>query len=193
MSAIADTGRTTTLRCLFGAYDRLWRRLHRVDRIDALLSMSIDSHRGASRTFPSGARLQRGDRVGVLHFNHECFADAATGDPGNRHGALRFRRQLFGSLQHLATRVQQDPELESVQAFCGVVWFRPHGEKVGFVVERLPDGPRTRLRILHFRLFLRAFFPALGRRVRARVHPHVYWLTRRDLLAHFGRSAARRS
>lgn len=188
VTALVQTRRATTLRRLFRCYDRLWRRLHRVQRIDALLSMSIGKYRGPPRTFPGGVRLERGDCLGMLHFNHDFFSDLDTGDPGNRHGALRFRRQLFRSLTDLAQRVEDEPQLGCIKAFYGVNWFRPHGEKTGFVVERLPDGPGTRLLILHFRLLLRAYFPALARQEQGRLHPHAYWLTRLDLLRNFGRA-----
>lgn len=186
MSVSVDELRVTAFRGLFGCYDRLWRRLHRVQRIDALLSLSLGRYRGPVRIFPGGVRLQPGDRLGILHFNHDFFTDPAADDPGNRHGALRFRRQLFRSLAHLARRVEEDPRLGAVRAFHGVNWFRPHGASVGFVVEPLPDGLRTRLLVVHFRLLLRALFPVLARQRGKRLQPHAYWQTRGDLLARFG-------
>lgn len=178
----------TVLRRLVHAYDRLWRRLHRVRRIDALLSLSVEPYRGRPRSLPAGIHLEHGACLGILHFNHTSFADTGRSDAGNPRAALQFRRQLFRSLRQLAQRAQQEPALGRIEVFYGVTWFRPHGERVGFVVQRLPDGPRTRLRRLHFRILLRAFFPGLAERERGRLHPHAFWLTRQALVANFGGS-----
>lgn len=186
MTAITDSRRTTSFQWLFERYDRLWRRLHGVRQIDALLSLSIGKYRGPPRTLPGGVHLEKGDCLGNLHFNHEFFADPTDGTGANMNGALRFRRQLYRSLMYLARRMADEPELDRVKVFHGVNWFPPHGEKAGFVVERLPDGFRTRLLMLHFRLYLKAFFPTLASRQQGSLHPHAYWLTRKELFANFG-------
>lgn len=188
MIAVTDTQRITLFRWLFGWYDRLWRRAHGVRQLDVLLSLSVGEYHGPPRTLPGGVFLRKGDCLGHLHFNHEFFADPADDANANTDGALRFRRQLVRSLVYLARRMAEEPELDRVKAFYGVNWFRPHGRKAGFVVERLPDGLRTRLRMLHFRLYLKAFFPKLASQQQRRLHPHAYWLTREELLAHFGPS-----
>lgn len=172
-------------RWLVLRYDDLWRRLHRVRRIDPLLSLSVEVHRGNRYRPPAGIRLDSGCRIGILHLNHGCFVDTAAGGHANVRGALRFRRALMHSLQQLARRSETEPELACIEAYYGVTWFRPHGERLGFVIERLPGGVLTRMRSLHFRMLLRAFFPALAARERGRLHPYAFWLTRQALLTHF--------
>lgn len=176
------------LRRLVRGYDRLWRRLHGVRRIDALLSLSVEPYRGRPRALPAGVRLQHGDRLGILHFNHACLLDAQAGDNANLRSALHFRRQLFASLRRLAQRAAEDPDIGRIEAYYGVSWFRPHGERLGFTVQRLPEGVRTRLHTLHFRMLLWAFFPTLAEREAGRLHPHAFWLTRQTLVANFGDS-----
>lgn len=187
MNEIPETILRQSIRC----YDRLWRRLHRVRPIDALLSLSVEPYRGNAETLPEGIRLERGDRLGILHFNHECFAETDTGGEGNRRAALLFRRRLFQSLRRLARCAAEDPDLGRIQAYYGVNWMRPHGERLGFVVQRLPDGFTTRLRIMHFRMLLWAFFPRLAEREHERLHPHAFWLMRDELIANFSGSSER--
>lgn len=188
MAVIADRQRISTFRRLFTWYDRLWRRLHGVQRLDELLSMSITQYRGPRRTLSDGVCLERGDWLGILHFNHDFFVNPTARERAGKHGAFRFRRQLIRSLIHLARRMEVEAELGRIKAFHGVNWFRPHGDEMGFIIERLPDGFRTRLRILHFRLLLLAFFPDLASQQRGRLYPHAYWLTQRQLMMRFGPS-----
>ena len=172
-------------RKLFRRYDQLWRRWHRVYPVDDLLSLSLETYIGEPHTLPNGVTVNSGDRLGVLHFNHGAFVGASEGDPGNLRGALHFRRQLFASLRHLAATVEVNPAFAEIDMFHGVTWLRAHGEKIGFVIEPLPDTLATRLKAMHFRLLLRAFFPALARRENQRLHPHAFWMSRRELLTNF--------
>lgn len=172
--------------------DWLWRRLRRVRPVDSLLSLSLKSYRGDPGKLPRGIALKRGDLLAILHLNHDCLADMDAAGNTNLRGALRFRRRLIDSLQRIAQRLQNDPQLGRVKAVYGVTWFRPHGERLGFIVEPLPDNWMTRLRILPFRVLLQALFPALARREYGRLHPHAFWLSRQELLTRFGHPRAKR-
>jgi hypothetical protein len=176
-------------RWCFRCFDNIWRRWHRVRRIDSLLSLSLEPWKADDKCLPNGVVIRRGDLLGILHFNHGAFINRGERDGTGIRRALDFRSKLFASLRQLAARVQSEPEFSAIVAFHGITWFRAHGEKVGFVIEPLPDHWRTRLRALHFRLLLRAFFPALARREGKRLHPHGFWMTRQELITNFGKSS----
>lgn len=166
-------------------YDQLWRRVHKVEKIDELISLSYEHYAGERRQLNDGTWIETGDQLAILHFNRECFANDDTSTRASVRAALRFRRLLLASFAHLAVRMQTDEKLHKVKALYGVTWFPPHGEKVGFMIERLPDSLRNRLRKLYFRLLLKAFFPALAVRENDRLQPHGFWLTRQQLLNYF--------
>lgn len=176
------------LGTLFRCYDALWRRCHGVRPVDDLISVSTARYRGAQRRLPDGVAIARGDRLGILHFNHGGVGDGDT--RGTLRAALRFRRRILRSLARLEGYLQNDPELREVKAVYGLTWMRPHGEQLGFVVDRLPEGLLTRLRRCHFRLLLHAFFPTLAHRESERLHPHAFWLSRRQLRQRFGPAPA---
>lgn len=168
---------------LMGVYDLCWRRLHKVEPVDALVSLSYETYRGPPRVIGSGTVIRDGDLIAHLHFNRQCLYGEGSGPTGARL-AFHFVRLLFASLGHLAQRIEAGQEpLSRVQALYGVTWFRPHGQKLGFSVERLPGTFLNRMRRLHFRLFLQAFFPDLA--CQADLHPHAFWLPRDQLLQHF--------
>jgi hypothetical protein len=171
-------------RWLMGLYDLCWRRVHRVEPVDALVSLSYQTYRGPTRVIGSRSVIREGDLVAHLHFNRQCLFGQRSG-PTDSRLAFHFARLLFASLGQLAQRVEAGEEpLSRVQALHGVTWFRPHGQRLGFSVERLPDTFLNRMRRLHFRLFLRAFFPDLERQA-ADLHPHAFWLPRDQLVQRF--------
>lgn len=167
------------------AYDSLWRRFHKVEKIDELISISLEKYTGERRELSDGASIEAGDCLAILHFNRECFGDMQ--NPSR--SALRFRRLLVASLVNLAARMKTDPRLGEVKALYGVTWFPPHGEKVGFIIERLPDSFRNRMRQFYFRLLLKVFFPALAARENNRLQPHAFWLTRQSLYQYFSKES----
>lgn len=173
----------------FNFYDGLWRSLHRVREVDQLISLSVVTWKGGQKPL-GNTTISRGDRLVQLHLNHSGFSGGGTTRKGKSLGqALAFRRKLFGSMNRLAGMIERDPAMRDVKALYGVTWFPPHGDKVGFIVERLPDSWTVRLQKIHFRLLLKAFFPALAKRENIRLHPHVYWMTRGDLLGNFAEQA----
>lgn len=165
-------------------YDAWWRRRHRVEKFDELISFSVEHFSGERRIMNDGTWLEPGDALAILHFNRECFAPPAQARDYMR-SALRFRKLIFTSLSRLALDVQRHEKLVKVKAFHGISWLPPHGEKFGFLIEQLPDSTLTRLRKYYFRLLLAAFFPHLAEREGKRLQPHAYWLTRNNLLKYF--------
>ena len=163
----------SVLKKLFYAYDKSWRRRHDVQPFDKVLSLAIEPYRGQPRTLDDGTRLEPGDRLGIIHFNHDGFS----ADRNRLRAALRFRRDLAKSLRQLAQSLDTDPRLQAVKALYGESWIPPHGRKVGFMVEPLPKTWRTRLQHRYVRLLLWVQFPHLARDNR-NTWLYAYWLTR---------------
>lgn len=161
---------------LFHAYDRVWRRWHNVKPFDDIVSLAITPYQGRARTLTDGTRLEPGDRLGIIHFNHDSFSSSHS----RMRAALQFRRDFSSSLHRLAKSMETDPLLQEVKALYGETWLRPHGRKVGFIVEPLPRTWRTRLQHLYLRFLLWVQFPHLARRNRD-TWLNAYWLTRRQL------------
>lgn len=168
-------------------YDQAWRRWHNVEKIDDLVSLSFEKHTGERRAMNDGTWIEPGDCLAILHFNRECFTEPAANAREYTRSALRFRKLLIASFSRLALRVNSDENLKRVKALHGVSWLPPHGEKVGFMIERMPDSFLNRVRKFYFRLLLKTFFPLLAARENARLQPHGFWLTRQNLLKYFSK------
>lgn len=159
-----------------------YRRYFRLQAVGPVLYLGQGAHRGPCRALADGTSLSPGDPLGILHFNNARIADLHRphANPG-----FAFARLLWRSLRILAQQAQSDPVLRQVVAFRGVTWIPPHGQRVGFEVEPLPDGLRTRWLQWHFRLLLYVFAPEINPGTARRLRPYVFWLTRRQLIRHF--------
>lgn len=166
-------------------YDAWWRRRHKVEKFDELISFSFEQFSGNRRMMNDGTWIEPGDALAILHFNRECFSAASDQTRDYMRNALRFRKLILASLTQLAQDIHCHGKLTHVKAFHGISWLPPHGEKFGFLIEPLPDSALTRLRKYYFRLLLTAFFPQVAARESKRIQPHAYWLTKRNLLKHF--------
>lgn len=171
-------------------YDDWWRRHHNVEKFDELISFSLEKFSGERRIMNDGSWIEPGDVLAILHFNRECFSGAAAHARDYMRNALRFRKLIFASLSQLAKDVNRHEKLAQVKAFYGVSWLPPHGEKFGFLIEKLPDSTLTRIRKYYFRLLLKVFFPQVAERESERIEPHAYWLTRHNLLKYFSAEPA---
>lgn len=170
---------------LMSGYDKLWRVMHKVEKIDSLISITEEDYQGPEKEMNDGTWIYPGDRVAVLHFNREAFSSAAKTPREWARSAFRFRRMLEESFCHVAQRMEQEPRFQSIKAFYGISWFPPHGEKVGFMIEKMPDSKRNRMRIFYFKLLLKAFFPALAQRENQRLQSYMFWITQQQLRKHF--------
>ena len=164
-------------------YDERWRRKHSVEKIDELISVSYEPYAGERKLMNDGTWIEPGDKLAILHFNRECFSQGGTGARDYARSALRFRRLITASLAHISQRMN-DEKFKDVKALHGVSWLPPHGEKLGFMIERLPESWLNRVRKFYFRVLLKAFFPTLAARENNRLHPHAYWMTRNNLSKH---------
>jgi len=168
-------------------YDQRWREWHKVEKIDELISLSLGEHKGERRLMSDGTWIEPGDCLAILHFNRECFIPPGNTPRDYVRSALHFRKLILASFGQLSQRIQTDPMLRDVKALYGVSWLPPHGEKVGFEIERIPDSLLNNVRKFYFRVLLKTFFPVLAARENNRLQPHAYWLTRQNLIRHFSR------
>jgi hypothetical protein len=166
-------------------YDAYWRRRHSVEKFDALLSFSLETYAGERRIMNDGTWVAPGDRLMILHFNHECFVNSSANSKDYIRNALRFRKLLLSSLSQLAKDINANEKFVAVKAFHGVSWIPPHGEKLGFLIERLPNSARNKVRTFYFKILLKTFFPHITTSVKNPIQPHAYWLTRHNLLKNF--------
>jgi hypothetical protein len=178
-------------RLLYSAYlleERIYRRVFKLRAVGDLIYLGRTSYQGPGKVLSDDTRINPGDPVGVLHFDNPRLA-AIERRPGSAgHRAIVFLRLLRDSLTMLAQLAQNDPELKDLAGFRGTTWMPRGGRHLGFEIEPLPPGLRSRLLKLHFQLMLRAFYPETTSQ-RAQC-PYVYWLTRRQLLDRFADASA---
>jgi hypothetical protein len=166
-------------------YDAYWRRKNNVQKFDELLSFSFEKFSGERRVMSDGTRIEPGDCLAIIHFNRECFASSSNNLRQNTRNALRFRRLILSSFKQLAKDINENEKFIGVKAFHGVSWIPPHGEKLGFVIERVPDSALNFIRKIYLTVLLKTFFPNLVARDNNPVEPHAYWLTRHTLIKNF--------
>lgn len=169
-------------------YDRLWRKFHKVEYINDLVSLSLEPWQGERKAMNDGTWIEPGDCLAILHFNRECFMDPGTSPKDYIRAALHFRKLILTSFGELAERFRVEERFKDVKAFHGVSWLPPHGEKVGFMIEKVPDSWGNRFRNFYFKILLKTFFPVLAAR-QSKVQSHAYWLTRQQLFTHFSQEA----
>lgn len=169
---------------IFLIYDACYRLLHRLHPVDDFLFLNVARYRGELRIFADGTVLHDGDTIGVIHFNNRYLAraHAEANEKGGKRAAFVFGYALIESMQSLAHELGNNPSFRELTVITGITWFKPHGNKVGFESEPLPEGGRKRLLKKHFRLLLYALFPQLSKREGARLEPHRFWLTKNRLI-----------
>jgi hypothetical protein len=174
----------------FRLYDRLYRLVFRLQAVGPLLYVGCERYRGPARVFADRAELRPGDPVGTLHVNNALIANLYETDGADQRVALAFRRLLLASLEALAAEAQVSQRFCDVAVYRGINWFRPRGKRIGFQVEALAEGPRAGLLRLHFRLLLYAFAGGDESWKTRPIKPHVFWLTRRQLMKYFARESS---
>lgn len=167
--------------------DAWYRRRYRLRAIGPVLLVSCAPYEGAARQFPDGTWLRASEPLGELHFNNARIA--MLGEGSRQTAGVRFARLFRQSLRDLAIQAQTARELRDVKVFHGVTWFKPHGGKVGFVSEPAPTGLKSRWRRSYFRLLAWGFAPNSARR-KIDFAPRQFWITRGELIKHFGPEAS---
>lgn len=170
-------------RRLLRRIDGWYRRKFALRPLGPVLMVGYEPYQGDPRVFPDGTRLAARQLIGTLHFNNVRLA-ALRGRTRQRVG-LRFARLFRRSLQCLAEQAQSDPVYKNVLVYHGITWFKPHGRAVGFVSETLPDGWRRRWLTAYFRVLAWGFTP-LPEQAAAAPQPRRFWITREELIRHFG-------
>lgn len=166
--------------------DAWYQRKYRLRPIGPILLVSRTQYRGGARRFPDETALNSSDTIGELHFNNACIA--MLGEGSRQTAGVRFARLFRQSLRELALHAQSACELRDVQVFHGITWFKPHGRKVGFVSEPVPPGLKSRWQAGYFRLLAWGFAPNSTKR-QVDFAPRQFWITRGELLRHFGHEA----
>jgi len=166
-------------------YDDYWRRKHKVERFDDLLSFSFENYSGERRLIDQTTWIEPDDRLAIIHFNRDCFSNTSNDPKQNLRNALRFRRLILSSFKQLAQDIDKKEMFNDVKALHGISWLPAHGEKLGFVIEKVPDSMFGFIRKFYFSVLLKTFFPHLAMQETHRIEPHAYWLTRDRLLRNF--------
>ncbi len=163
--------------------ERIYRRIFKLRPVGDLIYLGRGKYQGPKKVLADDTRINPGDPLGILHFDNLRLAAIERRPEAATHRAFVFIKLLRDSLILLAQHAQNDPEFKDLAGFRGTTWMPARGRHLGFETEPLPHGLRSRLLKLHFRLMLRAFYPeTTAKRVQ---QPHVYWLTRRQLLNRF--------
>lgn len=166
-------------------YDAHWRRRHGVEKFDELLSFSFEQFSGERRMMNDGTWVEPGDWLAILHFNRECFVNSSANPQHYIRNALRFRKLLLTSFRQLARDIDRNEKFVMVKALHGISWLPPHGEKLGFLIERVPDSSLNFIRKMYFKILLTVFFPHVSALDKRPIQPHAYWLTRQNLHKYF--------
>lgn len=170
---------------MMNGYDKAWRKYHKVEKIDALVSITLEQYKGIPKEMNDGSWVEHGDWLIMLHFNRECFQTPGTSPREYARAALHFRKLIISSFSELAKRVAHEPRFKQVKALHGISWLPTHGEKVGFQIEKVPDSFVNRCRAVYLKMLLKAFFPVLAARENKNLEPHAYWMTRNNLFKYF--------
>ncbi|HEY3487594.1 MAG TPA: hypothetical protein VGL10_05965 [Gammaproteobacteria bacterium] len=165
-------------------YESCYKIFNRLHVIDDFIYLKKSVYAGPERVFFDGTRLQKGDAIGVIHFNNRYLARIHTELPEKygRRAAFAFGYSLVRSMRNLSRQLTEDPLFNDLEVISGITWFKPHGNKIGFESEPLAPGRKKDLLKNHFRILLYAMFPHLAKRENDRLEPHQFWLTKNRLL-----------
>lgn len=173
--------------------DAWYQRKFNLQSLGPVLLVGCEPYRGRPREFPDGTRLLADQRIGVLHFNNaQIAAQISSAGEGRQRAGVRFARLFRESLHDLALHAQSDPWLQDVTVYHGLTWFKAHGGKVGFVSEAFPVGLKRWWLSTYFHILTWGFSPVVKSHAAAH-EPRWFWITRNDLIKHFGASAAHES
>lgn len=152
-----------------------------------IFRLGLVRHRGPQLDFKDGTVVRPGDMVAELHLDNPRAAGLHTqGRPG-----FRYRREVFRALPALARELSTRPEYRSLPAVCGASLIWAEAERAGF--EHRPYPAFTRWWLTWWERHLLAQYHPAGRKRLAegrRTEVRQIWMTRRTLLARYGREAA---
>lgn len=176
---------TALLRGLFRRILRIvdviyhWR--HGSEAVGPMLLVNASVHDGPDKQFADGTLVRQGDVIGAIHFDNRVTANIAS--RSTHAAAIEFRRLLVDSLAALARKSADSPGYARYPVYCGITWIPPHGARLGFETEPLPDSGRKRFLTRFFRFLLWTVTPAEDTRASMRFEPIVFWMTKKSLLS----------
>lgn len=171
---------------ILAAWERLYRRRHRIRPIRAtgVLGLELRRHRGRPVALADGTIVVPGDLVGVLHLMNERVRELAANGwqtAGWREG----RRDLAA----LAAWARRRPLGERPVAYTATTILLPIAARAGFELHPRPRTWWTRLEDWHFRSLLRRWNPRGAERLRRGRDPlrsAEIWMSGADLHARYG-------
>jgi len=169
---------------LWEKWERLYARLHRVERIDHLniLRLCKTKYRGPLLHAADGRLLAKpGDEVGEIHIDSARFQEQGT--DMNRLG-IAAMRQAKESLPVLARYIADNPAYRDVRVFTGFTLLHRAMKGFGFkVVDVRPSLFNYGVAMLQ-RTILRVYHPAGRERKLDRMGttPKLVWISREELL-----------
>lgn len=175
---------------ILAAWERLYRRRHRIRPIRAagVLGLELRRHRGRPVALADGTIVNPGDLVGVLHLmNERVRAVAANG------WQTAGWRESRADLAALAAWARRQPPGERPVAYTATTILVPLAARAGFEVHPRPRTWWTRLEDWHYRSLLRRWNPKGTERLRrghGRLHSADIWISAAALEARYGTRSA---
>jgi peptidoglycan-N-acetylglucosamine deacetylase len=152
-----------------------------------IFRLGLVRHRGPQLEFKDGTVVRPGDLVAELHLDNPRAAGLHT----QGRAGFRYRREVFRALPALAREFSTRPEYRSLPAVCGASLIWAEAERAGFENRRYPLFTRWWLTWWERHLLVQ-YHPAGRKRLTEgqRTEVRQIWMTRRTLLARYGREAA---
>lgn len=169
-------------RLILRVVDVIYHWRHGSEPVGPMMLVNKTVHDGPDKELADGTLVRHGDIIGAIHFDNRVTSRMASGS--SRAAALHFLRLLRESLAALAQKAATDPAYSRYPAYVGITWLPPHGAKLGFETEPLPEGDRKRFLMRFFRLLVWVVAPAEETRASAKLEPIAFWMTRKQLLAY---------
>lgn len=166
-------------RPLLRVVDIVYHWRHKSEPVGPMLLVNAAIHDGPDKQFADGTLVKHGDVICAFHFDNRVTANLTS--RSSRAAALEFKRLLVESFTALARKSIEEPGYAQYAAYCGITWMPPHGAKLGFETEPLPEGDRKRFLMRFFRILVWIVAPAKDTRGSARFEPTAFWMTRKTL------------
>ena len=168
------------LRLILRVVDVIYHWRHKSKPVGPMMLVNAVVHDGPDKAFADGTLVKQGDVIGAIHFDNRVTSRLAS--HSSRAAAQRFVRLLLESLAALAQKAANDSAYARYPAYVGITWLPPHGVKMGFETEPMPEGGRRRYLTRFFRLLVWVVAPAQETRDSAKPEPIVFWMTKKRLL-----------